>query len=227
MRLELRHRDDEVGLQQFDGQLQLRQFHEAAGQRHRSHVVVVQIGEAGADIAQIVVQARGGNEVFDVPAVAWAFGDDHAGGPGAPQRLCGAGDERRMGVDDALRRVLDHVWLQQDALAPHVHLQYGEAAADDVGQIEVVVRGRQQRHRGGCRMCESSRVVRARPATRRRAGQRGNGQGLQQVAPRDPNPRNPNLINPINPINLINPSLRHETPRSRSLRRSGHTAPSP
>ncbi len=73
------------------------------------------------------------------------FRHDHAGRAGAQQRLRGAGDQRRMRVDDALGRVLDHVRLEQDALAAHVHLQQRQAATDDVGEVEVVARGRQQR----------------------------------------------------------------------------------
>ena len=94
--LQLRHRHDDVGLQQFDRERKLLQPRETARQRHARDIVVIQIDEADSQIGQDVGQTGGGEQVLDVPAVSGPLADDHFPRARPQEGLGGAGHDTRV-----------------------------------------------------------------------------------------------------------------------------------
>ena len=106
-----------------DRQREIAQAHEPAAKRRAPHVVLIQVDEPCAQLTEPVEQAGGRHEVLDVPAMTGPFGDDDAASAVAQKGLSRGRDDGRVGVDDAIRKELHQVRLEQDALAANLHLQ--------------------------------------------------------------------------------------------------------
>ncbi len=118
-----------------------------ASQRHRPHIVVIQIDESDAQILQLIGETRGAEQVFHVAPMAGTFGDDHLARAGPEKCGRGAGDDERIRVDQRARFVLDQVRLEEHRTSADVERQFSKAARDDVRQIDRVVGRVENGHR--------------------------------------------------------------------------------
>src|SRR5713226_1522751 len=91
--------------------------------------------------------------MFDVAAMAGAFGDDNLSGPFASAQLDGGGDHQRIRIDHLVAMILDDVGLEDDALTGQgkTLAKVIELTMKDSGQVGVVVRNWGYMNLGGSR----------------------------------------------------------------------------
>ena len=142
--LQLRHRDHDVGAKDVDRQPQVGQRRKPAAERDAPHIRQIQVHEPDADVAQVVVQARAGQQVLHVPPMTGAFADDHFRGSCAQNGLGCSGNDGRVRIGCRPVVVLHEVRFQQHAAASKIDAELAERAANHVGEVHAVIGRRTQ-----------------------------------------------------------------------------------
>ena len=148
VRLQLRHRDHDLGLAQDARHPELAQPR-VAGLERRSHERrVVEVDEPQTGVVERVAQAGGERDRLRVTAMTRPLGHDDRGSTEPPECVRGGHHHPRVGVDRRALDELDEVRLEQDALAPHVRVDEPEPVEHDRFEVAVVAPRTEHGNRG-------------------------------------------------------------------------------
>src|SRR5262245_22845240 len=147
VRLELGHRDEQIGFEDGRRQVEASELCEMAARGHRFHVVVVEVHPSAPGAPDSLAESRRRDEILGVPAVPGAFGHDHLAGPELPEGLDGGRNQDRIRRHRGMAGdELDQVRLQDHTLARHTDTAELHAPANGFGERRPVTGGLEEGH---------------------------------------------------------------------------------